>query len=42
MHLGNSLVIQWLGFDTLTAGPGVQSLVGKLRYHKSCVVQLKN
>ena len=33
---GNSLVVQWLGLGTFTAGARVQSLVGKLRSHKLC------
>ena len=28
---GNSLVVQWLGLSTFTAGAQVQSLVGELR-----------
>ena len=34
--LGNSLVVQWLGFGTFTAGALVQSLVGELRSCKPC------
>ena len=35
-RLGNSLAIQWLGLDALTAGAQVQSLVRELRSHKLC------
>ena len=34
--LGNSLVVQWLGLHTSTAGARVQSLVRELRSHKPC------
>ena len=32
--MGNSLVVQWLGLCTFTAGTWVQSLVRKLRFCK--------
>ena len=32
--LGNSLVVQWLGYGTFTVVAQVQSLVGELRSHK--------
>ena len=34
--VGNSLVVQWLGLDTFTAGARVQSPVGELRSHIPC------
>jgi hypothetical protein len=34
-YLGNSLVVQWLGLRLSLLGPWVQSLVSKLRFHKS-------
>ena len=39
--LGNSLVVQWLGFDSLTALAQVQSLAGELRSCKLCLLKLE-
>ena len=38
---GSSLVVQWLGPGTSTAGSLVQSLVGELRPHKLHIVKKK-
>ena len=32
--MGNSLVVQWLGFQIFTAGAQVLSLVGKWKSHE--------
>ena len=34
--LGNSLVVQWLRLDTITAGAWVRSLVRELRSNRLC------
>ena len=39
--LGNSLVVQWLGFDCFTALAQVQSLAGDLRSCKLCPLKLE-
>ena len=36
VDMRNSLAVQWLGLSTFTAGARVWSLVGELRYCKSC------
>ena len=41
VDLGNSLVVQWLGPCPFTGVTWVQSLVGKLRTHKPCILAKK-